>query len=242
MNAITHATGPKSWTYKSSLTPFSPAHLQKGVWLCLDSGRYFSPELGFLGFVPPHRQTLRQELECKFILNVMGVGAGRETGRLPGKAGEDSDCCGDLEPKPSGKSGRISYVGWGYWSIYWDTPPFIGWGLLPLPASIFLGKGMLVRVTGRGRASATRDFKEGKPWSLCPPYGVWDSERNTAISECFSSLKPGSLHGQSRSSSGRKLVCDMQLICVLTLPQKVQRNREERPAMEKVCMVRKGSS
>lgn len=52
--------------------------------------------------MPPHRQTLRQELECKFILNVMGVGAGRETGSLPGKAGEDSDCCGDLSLSPLG--------------------------------------------------------------------------------------------------------------------------------------------
>lgn len=59
-----------------------------------------------------HKQILRQELECKFILNVMGKRKGREKGRLPGKKAEARDCGGDLELNPSGNSGK-NILPWG---------------------------------------------------------------------------------------------------------------------------------
>lgn len=127
-----------------------------------------------------HKQILRQELECKFILNVMGKRKGREKGRLPGKKGEAGDCGGDLELNPSGNSGKISYHGVRM-PEYLLSDPSIPW-LRTAPASTFPGKGMqvlgpstdMVRVTGRGRAVAASatNFKEGKSGSLCPPHGV----------------------------------------------------------------------
>lgn len=123
-----------------------------------------------------HKQILRQELECKFILNVMGKRKGTEKGRLPGRKGEARDCGGDLELNPSGNSGKISYHGVRMLEYLLSNPSIPWLRTAPASASTFPGKGMqdMVRVTGRGRAAAASatNFKEGKSGSLCPPPGV----------------------------------------------------------------------